>query len=69
MMKNLEKKLNEVYTIKKGEIVKDNSKIALRLNYYKERVFMSQLRIRTFYRVYKEVISDHYPIKMTCSNN
>ncbi len=68
-IKELEIKLNKIYTIKKGVVVKDNAKISLRLNYFKERVFMSQLRNRTFYRVYKEIISDHYPIKMTCSNN
>ncbi|GEM_PF-678321 len=64
----LESSLNKVYTIKRGQIVKDDSKIDQRLNYYKDRVFLSQLSNNTFYRVYKEIISDHYPIFMNCSN-
>jgi hypothetical protein len=67
-MRNLANKLKKVYTIKRSEIVKDDSKIELKLKYFKERVFMSQLKKNTFYRVYKEVISDHYPILMNCSN-
>ena len=69
MLGKYKDKLSKVYTIKRNEIVKDDSKIDLKLGYFKERVFMSQLRNNTFYRVYKEVISDHYPITLDCSNN
>ena len=68
MMTKLNTRLNKVFTIKKGEIVKDDSKIEQRMNYFRDRVFLSQLSNNTFYRVYKEVISDHYPIFMNCSN-
>ncbi|PIK13800.1 hypothetical protein [Halobacteriovorax sp. JY17] len=68
MLTKLKSELNKVYTIKKGEIVKDDSKIEQRLNYFRDRVFLSQLSNNTFYRVYKEIISDHYPISMSCSN-
>lgn len=68
MMTKLEDSLNKVYTIKRGEIVKDDSKIQQRLDYYRDRVFLSQLSDNTFYRVYKEIISDHYPIFINCSN-
>lgn len=64
----LEAELNKVFTIKRGQIVKDDSKINQRLDYYRDRVFLSQLNNNTFYRVYKEIISDHYPIFMNCSN-
>ncbi len=69
MLTKLKSELNKVYTIKKGEIVKDDSKIEQRLNYFRDRVFLSQLSNNTFYRVYKEIISDHYPISMNCNNN
>ncbi|WP_417335445.1 hypothetical protein [Halobacteriovorax marinus] len=68
MISSLEAELNKVYTIKRGEIVKDDSRINQRLSYYRDRVFLSQLSNNTFYRVYKEIISDHYPIFLNCSN-
>ncbi|WP_127716653.1 hypothetical protein [Halobacteriovorax sp. HLS] len=68
MIRNMAKELNSIYTIKRDQIVKDDSRIDRKLNYFKERVFMSQLRKSTFYRVYKEVLSDHYPIVINCSN-
>jgi hypothetical protein len=68
MLAKYKEKLSNVYTIKRDELVKDDSKVDLKLSYFKERVFMSQLRNQTFYRVYKEVLSDHYPIVLDCSN-
>ena len=68
MLNNYKEKLSKVYTIKRKEIVKDDSKTDLKVSYFKERVFMSQLRNNTFYRVYKEILSDHYPISLDCSN-
>lgn len=67
-LSNYSKKLSKVYTVKRDEIVKDDSKNELKLKYFEERVFLSQLKRSTFYRVYKELISDHYPILMKCSN-
>lgn len=68
MVNNLKDKLSKVYTVKRNEIVKDDSKIEVKLSYFRERVFISQLRNQTFYRVFKEILSDHYPISLDCSN-
>lgn len=48
------------------ELVWDDYRFDLKLQYFRSRVFMDQLLDRFFYRVYMETISDHYPIWMSC---
>jgi len=53
----------------RGKIVKRYNKeeIEKSLYDYKSRIFGTQLSDFTFYRVFKEVVSDHAPIHMNCS--
>ncbi len=61
------KKWKTLKTIKGGVIVPDTSKIEQNIELLKERIFKGQLKKETYYRFYKEIISDHYPIGFTCS--
>lgn len=53
----------------RGKIVKryNEEEISKSLYDFKSRVFGTQLSDYTFYRIYKEVVSDHAPIHMNCS--
>lgn len=52
-----------------GEIVKkygSEKELLEELYNYKQRIFGNQFHNSTFYRVYKELVSDHAPIEITC---
>ena len=66
ILKNLETKLRKELTIKRNEIVLDEEEIQKKLEDFKTRVLLSQFDNDTFYRVYKEVLSDHFPIAFSC---
>lgn len=59
--------LEERKTIRYNKIVWDDSRYEQRLVTYKSRIFLDQLNDRTYYRIYYELISDHFPISMSCS--
>jgi hypothetical protein len=61
------KRLESEITIKRGKVVLDNYKVEERVQNFKARIFESQLMNDTYYQVYKEIISDHMPIVMSCS--
>lgn len=62
----LEKELSSLMTVKRGEIVPDNYRVEKRIENFKRRVFYDQLKNDTFYRVFREVVSDHLPISIDC---
>lgn len=63
-----EKELKMLKTIKNGKVVWDDYRFKEKMSFYKRRVFTDQLRNRFYYRVYSELISDHFPISMSCKN-
>ena len=64
-----EKELKKLKTIKNGKVVLDDYRFDEKLNFFKRRVFTDQLKNRFYYRVYSELISDHFPVSMSCKNN
>lgn len=60
------KELLKLRKIENNEIVLDDYRIDERVQLYKKRVFTDQLSNQYYYRVYTELISDHFPITMTC---
>lgn len=55
-------------TIRDNEIVWDDHRFEQRLQIYQNRIFFDQLEDRTYYRVFFELLSDHFPISMSCQN-
>ncbi len=63
---NFGKQLMELKTIKKGEVVVDDFQIKERLEGMNRRVFLRQLTNPYYYRFTQEVLSDHFPVALTC---
>ncbi len=63
-----EKELKKLKTIKNGKVVWDDYRFKEKMSFFKRRVFTDQLKNRFYYRVYSELISDHFPISMSCKN-
>ncbi|MBG07859.1 MAG: hypothetical protein CME68_03825 [Halobacteriovoraceae bacterium] len=63
--KNLETKL----TIKRNKVVKDSRNIERYVKGFERRVFQSQKKDNSFYHFYKEVISDHLPVSISCDTS
>lgn len=61
------KKLETQITVKRGKLTLDNYKVDERVQEFQERIFESQLNNNTYYKIYREVISDHMPISLSCS--
>ncbi|MDD0851488.1 hypothetical protein HBN50_00205 [Halobacteriovorax sp. GB3] len=59
--------LDSQLTIKRNKIVPVYTDSATRVDAFRRRVFESQLDDDFFYGVYKEILSDHAPIEITCS--
>lgn len=55
-------------TIRDNQIVWDDHRFEQRLQIYQNRIFFDQLEDRTYYRVFFELLSDHFPISMNCKN-
>jgi hypothetical protein len=64
---NFEKYLKGLYTVKNYEIVPDDFQIKERVEGLKRRVFLRQLTIPYYYRFTQEVLSDHFPVAITCN--
>jgi hypothetical protein len=60
--------LNGTQTVKKNEVIADDFQVKERIDGFKRRVFMNQLTNAFFYRFYQEVLSDHFPVSITCKN-
>ena len=63
---NFEKYLNSLYTVKGNEVTKDTFQLEERLVGLKRRIFMRQLTNSFYYRFMQEVLSDHFPVSITC---
>ena len=62
-----EESLGNKLTIKRHKVIEDTKNIKKYVKGYKTRVFNSQKKDNSFYHLYKEIISDHIPVFMTCS--
>jgi hypothetical protein len=60
--------LNSLFTVKNGVVVQDDFLVTERLIALKRRVFLKQLTNPFYYRFYQELLSDHFPISISCSN-
>ena len=58
--------LENTFAIDDGEIVPQYEDIDRELEIFKRRIFDEQLSDFTYYKFYRELISDHYPIGITC---
>lgn len=63
---NYTKQLNQIYTIKRNEIVKDDLLIQDKVDGLRRRVFLRQLTNAFYHRYMQEVISDHFPASINC---
>ncbi|MFT6603057.1 MAG: hypothetical protein ACJARO_000565 [Bacteriovoracaceae bacterium] len=61
--------LKSIYTIKDDRIVWDDYQFEQRVKAYDSRLFASQLKSSTFYKVQQELLSDHMPVLLSCSTN
>lgn len=60
--------LNALFTVKNGKVVQDDFQIPERLDSLRKRVFLKQLTNSFYYRYYQELLSDHFPVSISCSN-
>ncbi len=60
--------LNSLFTVKNNKVVQDDFLIKERLEALQRRVFLKQLTNPFYYRFYQELLSDHFPVSITCSN-
>ncbi len=60
------KYLTGLETVKKDEIVADDFQINERLEGMKRRVFLRQLTNPYYFRFIQEVLSDHFPVVLSC---
>lgn len=62
------KRLKQRLTIRDDKVVWDDRRFEQRLQIYQNRIFFDQLENRTYYRIFFELLSDHFPISMNCKN-
>ena len=60
--------LPKMLTIQGNEVVPDDYQIKERVDGLKRRVFTNQLTNPFYYRFYQEILSDHFPVSITCKN-
>ncbi len=63
---NFGKYLKGLYTVKRNEVVEDDFQIEERLEGMKRRVYLRQLTNPYYYRFTQEILSDHFPVAITC---
>jgi hypothetical protein len=56
-------------SIHDNQIVWDDNRFEQRLKIFQKRIFFDQLENRTYYRIFFELLSDHFPVAMNCRNN
>ncbi len=61
-----DKYLTNLYTVKRNEVVQDDFQVQERLEGLKRRVFLRQLTNPYYYRFTQEILSDHFPVSITC---
>lgn len=62
-------KLESAMTVKNGALVTWEDEIDLAVQIFEGRVFETQLQESTYYKMYQEIISDHFPISMKCDRS
>jgi len=67
LIRNYVEEIEGRYSVSRGEIVK-RFDIAEKTDDFLRKVFKPQLSDRSYYRFYREVVSDHLPIHMNCLN-
>ena len=60
------KQLQSLQTVKKNSVEADDFLIQERIDGFKRRVFTNQLTNAFYYRFYQEILSDHFPVSITC---
>ncbi len=60
------KYLKNLHTVRRNEVVQDDFQLEERLESLKRRVFLRQLTNPFYYRFMQEVLSDHFPVSITC---
>lgn len=58
--------LKNFLTVRKNEVVVDDYLLTERVEGYQRRVFVNQLTNAFYYRFYQEILSDHFPVSITC---
>ncbi len=66
MVDNYTTQLTGMLTVKSNAVVNDEFQIQERIDGYKRRVFINQLTNAFYYRFYQEILSDHFPVSITC---
>ncbi len=64
---NYSKHLTQIFTIKRNEIVQDDTVMKDKIDGLRRRVFLRQLTNPLYHRYMQEVISDHFPASITCA--
>jgi hypothetical protein len=59
-------KLSSLYTVKNNEIVSDDFQLNERIDGFGRRVLTNQLTNAFYYRFYQEILSDHFPVSISC---
>jgi len=66
MVNAFSSQLKTFLTVRKNEVVADDYLLTERAEGYQRRVFMNQLTNAFYYRFYQEILSDHFPVSITC---
>lgn len=59
-------KIGSQMTVKNGALQVWEDDIDLAVSIFEGRIFESQLQNSTYYKMYQEIISDHFPISISC---
>ena len=60
------KKLKNTFTIKRDSIEVEENNIEEEVEDFDSKVFKQQLEDDSYYRYFREVVSDHFPIYFSC---
>ena len=63
---NFDRYLKSLQTIKNNQIVADTFQLTERIDGLRRRVFLRQLTNPFYHRFMQEVLSDHFPVALTC---
>lgn len=66
LLSEMRERLLSRETIKRGRVVIDDREVEETLVEFDERVFLSQIDEDNYYKVYRDVISDHFPVYFSC---
>ena len=66
LVEQMRSQLSSRLTIKRNKVVPDDSEIEETIMEFVARVFLSQIFEETYYKVYKEIVSDHLPVYFSC---